>query len=311
MLNQDFPFEFNQIRHTKSFEVSALITAYLFDNIQEEPYWERYAFSQIFLVLEGSGSYITGEGTYPLEPGMMFYRPAHQSSCYSWDNVPVKFALLSFVCDSAAMELFGPQPVRLFEEEIITLLDVIQTAVRICEPVRENEARLGMRVKDNVPEVVLSFIYASLERFLAMVYCRLENITLLRDESQKVSRYVDETRLVAQVRNYLSAHLSQRLTLRTICEDLGISQTALMKHFRNETNQSVMEFFNDLKIDEAKRQIQKSSESFSALAESLGFSSVNYFSKVFKSRTGMTPTQYSKFSSKRRIYTECKPAGDP
>ena len=50
-----------------------------------------------------------------------------------------------------------------------------------------------------------------------------------------------------------------------------------------------------------KKKIQKTSDSFTEIAESLGFSSVNYFSRVFKSKTGVTPTEYSRHASKRRV----------
>ena len=39
-------------------------------------------------------------------------------------------------------------------------------------------------------------------------------------------------------------------------------------------------------------------------AAKLGFSTVNYFSKVFKDKVGMTPTEYSRYSSKRRLLAE-------
>lgn len=297
-------FEFNHIQKTKTFDVSAFVTAYSFDRQQnKEPYWELYDFSQIFFVLEGKGTYTTENGVYPVEAGMMFYRPAHKRSSYAWETEEIKFALISFVCNSPAMEGIGEKPFRLYEEEAATLLDVIRTAARICEPVKETGDLLGMQVKDNVPDVVLSFIYASLERFLAMVYCRLKDITLLMDESQKVSRFMDESKLVSDVKKYLEEHLSEPLTVPDICTVFGVSQTALMKKFRRETDQGIMEYFTDLRIQEAKKRIQRSSDSFTVIAENLGFSSVNYFSKVFKSKTGLTPTEYSKHVSKRRAST--------
>ena len=37
------------------------------------------------------------------------------------------------------------------------------------------------------------------------------------------------------------------------------------------------------------------------IAEKLGFSSANYFTRVFKAKTNVTPTEYSKYVSKRRL----------
>lgn len=301
MLDMEKCYKINHIEKQKVFDVEAIVTAYTFDSKPDlEPWWERYDFAQIFLVLEGEGVYITEDSTYPVKSGMMFYRPAHKRSSYEWSSEKVRFALISYVCGSAAMEEIGEKPFFLYEEECATLLDVIRTAARICEPLKENERQIGMRVRANVPDVVLGFICASLERFLAMVYCRLNHIDLLVDESQKVNQYMDETRLVAEVKQYLAEHLSEQLTVHDICAHFGVSQTALMKKFRREANQGIMEYFTEQKIETAKLKIQKTSGSFTEIAESLGFSSVYYFSKVFKAKTGVTPTEYSKHASKRR-----------
>jgi len=293
---------FNYIENEKTFDVSAFVTVYLFDKKpHQDMYWEKYDFSQIFLVLEGSGTYITEEQQYPIESGMMFYRPAGKRSGYTWNTEKVRFALISFVCNSPAMEEIGVKPIYLHEEEIVTLLEIIKTAYKICEPLKDDAKILGMQVRANVPGAVLSFIYASLERFLCMIYCRRKHIGFLMDEDQKVNRHIDDSRLVKKVKEYLSAHICEQLTVNDISTYLGISQTALMHKFRKEVHQGIMEYFTDLKIEEAKKRIRESDESFTEIAEKLGFSSSNYFSRVFKAKTNVTPTEYSKYVSKRRL----------
>ena len=62
----------------------------------------------------------------------------------------------------------------------------------------------------------------------------------------------------------------------------------------------VIEYFNDLKIEQARLAIATTPKTFTEIAEELGFSSVGYFSKLFKAKVGMTPTAYSRYVSKRR-----------
>ena len=274
---------YNRIEKPKTFEVSSLITAHVFGTKPKvAPYWERYDFAQIFLVLQGSGIYTTEADSYPFHAVMMLYRPANRRSRYEWTSDDAQFALVSFVCESPAMEEIGEQPLLLHEEESTALLDVIRTAERICEPLKEKERLCGLRVKADVPNAVLSFIYASLERFLAMIYCRLNNIALLLDESCKVNQYIDESKLTAEVKHYLQEHVTESLTVQDVCTHFGMSRTMLTQKFRHEVNQGLMEYFTQLKIASAKEQIRNSACNFSEVAESLGFSSVNYFSRVFK-----------------------------
>lgn len=124
---------------------------------------------------------------------------------------------------------------------------------------------------------------------------------MLLDESQKVSVFIDSSKLVSEVKMYLKERISKQLLIDDICTDFGISRTLLTKRFRQETGTSVMEYFMRIKIDEAKALIRESPLSFSEISEKLGFAAPGYFSKVFSKYTGLTPTEYSKYASKRRI----------
>jgi len=292
---------YNRIRNTKIFDVTAFISAYSFSARPSfTPRWEEYDFSQMFLILSGTGIITTDAGTYPIRPGMLVYRPAGKRSIYEWTSPDVRFALISFVCASEAMSVFEGAPFTLYEEESVSLLDLIRTGTHVCEDIHGDDVLRGMRVKEGTPDVVLSFIYASMERFLAMVYCRLAGIHLLLDESQKVSTFARETRLVTEIKAYLAEHVTDRLRMEELCGHFWISQTALSRKFREETGKTVIDYFNDLKIEEAKRRIRKTPESFTEIAAALNFSSLNYFTKVFKTRTGRTPSEYSRYVSKRR-----------
>lgn len=305
---------YNRIENKKVFDVTALISAHYFPaKLQRHPYWESYDFSQVFLVMSGTGIFTTEDGRQaPISSGMMIYRPAGHASKYEWTSKKVSFALISFVCQSEAMQVFERAPFVLNEEERAILLDVMKTGSRVCEQIdgqsfdpcssdsvdEENGVR-GMRLRDDVPQVVLSFIYASLERFLAMTYCRLLEIPLGDGDNQKAGNYIHEAGTVLAVKKYLADRIEEHVTLEEICNHFWVSQTSLSKLFRREVGSGVIEFFTDLKIEEAKRRIVSSPKTFTDVAEDLGFSSVNYFSRVFKAKTGMTPTEYSKRASKR------------
>ncbi len=298
-------------KYQKMFDISAFVTAYdfFYGPSVDQPYGsitdigpENYPFSQIILVVEGTGEYMTENGTYPISSRTMFYRPAGHTSEYYvlGENGRVRELVISFVCDSPAMQAFEGAPISLGEDELGNLIDLIQTATRASEGIPEKEGIRGMRFRSDTPDVVLEFIASSLERFLCMLYCRRKEIDLLLNERQKVNSFLGGGAMFEEVRTYLRSHLYEQLTLSEICQHFGMSQTALMRKFRHETGMGLMEYFTDLKINEAKRRISKTSLSFSEISDALGFSSPNYFSKVFKAKVGMTPTEYSKFASKRK-----------
>lgn len=293
---------YNVIPNERMFSVNALLTAHYFTyNPIKEPYEEQYPFTQVILVIEGEGSYHTSGTTYPFAAGDMIFRPANQSSCVCWNSKTVHFALISFRCASDEMDAFRGAPIRLIREESESLFDLIKLCHRICEPTPETEELRGMRIKANTPRAALAYIYASLERFLAMVYCRLYCPEVLPDLSQKANACIGKSELVIQTERFLQARLSDPLSMIDVCAQFGVSQTVLSKKFRAETGCGVMEYFNKLKMEEAKELIYQSSMNFTQIAEALGFSSVGYFCKRFKASVGMTPTEYSRCAPKRHV----------
>ena len=89
------------------------------------------------------------------------------------------------------------------------------------------------------------------------------------------------------------------LTVQDICKRFRFSPASLQKKFKHVTGQGLMEYFSDQKIAVAKHLIRSGTKTFTEISEWLGFSSVNYFSKVFKAKVGITPTEFSRYVSKR------------
>lgn len=78
--------------------------------------------------------------------------------------------------------------------------------------------------------------------------------------------------------------------LRTIC----FSKSYITRLFREHTGESIMGYYNGLKITEAQKLISERCLSFTEIAELLCFNSIHHFSNSFKLNTGMTPTEYRK-----------------
>ena len=66
-----------------------------------------------------------------------------------------------------------------------------------------------------------------------------------------------------------------------------------MKLFRQNTQTGVIDYFCHLKIDAARQMIREGGFNFTQISDTLGYSSIHYFSRQFKQITGMTPTEYA------------------
>ena len=95
-----------------------------------------------------------------------------------------------------------------------------------------------------------------------------------------------------EILRYMESNLDKPLTVLQIAEQFHLSENVLKKYFSRYTDGGVMEKFTDMKVKRAKALIREQSLNFTQIADALGFSSVHYFSRLFKKRTGMTPSEY-------------------
>ena len=93
---------------------------------------------------------------------------------------------------------------------------------------------------------------------------------------------------------YLNANLYRKLRVSDISAALSFSESYLQEVFQQQKKQSVMHYFNGMKIYQAKKLIGEACYTFTQIAQMLGFSSVHYFSKVFHQYVKMSPTEYEK-----------------
>lgn len=98
--------------------------------------------------------------------------------------------------------------------------------------------------------------------------------------------------LVNVILRFLRKNVHQKLTLDEICGKFNYSKSYLCKLFKEQTGETLMNCFNRLKIEEAKRMLQQSNQSVTNISESLGFRELKYFDAIFKRFTGMTPVIY-------------------
>ena len=91
---------------------------------------------------------------------------------------------------------------------------------------------------------------------------------------------------------YIHEHFSEKLTIYEICKALGCSKSALLTAFKKEYGTTINTYICDVRINETKKMLATTSLSMSRIAEDTGFYDQSYFSKVFLSMVGITPSEY-------------------
>lgn len=100
---------------------------------------------------------------------------------------------------------------------------------------------------------------------------------------------------VAQVKAYIDEHYKDpALSVEALSEQAGMSQVYLRKLFHARYALSPSQYIISVRLNKAKELMRSPFLSLEAVAQESGFSSPQYFSRVFKKETGMTPYAYRK-----------------
>ncbi len=81
-------------------------------------------------------------------------------------------------------------------------------------------------------------------------------------------------------------------TIQYLAEECHLSASYLSDVLKKETGRTAKDHINDFLVDKAKNRLLNSEDSISDIAYNLGFNYPHYFSRLFKSKTGMTPQEY-------------------
>lgn len=115
-----------------------------------------------------------------------------------------------------------------------------------------------------------------------------DRITYLIYEVQQTST------IVAKAKQYILQHYAEDINRNDVASSVYLTPNYLSKLFNKETGLTIRDYINQLRIDEAKRQLNATSKAISMIAMDVGFENVSYFSTVFKKYCGCNPDSWRK-----------------
>ena len=110
---------------------------------------------------------------------------------------------------------------------------------------------------------------------------------LLRNHSVK-----GYSSMIRRAVTYIEMNLIENLSLGEVAGAVGVSPEYLSSRFKKETGQTFIKYINDKRIQKALVYLGTTSWSIAEISEKIGILDVNYFSRIFKKKQGMTPSAY-------------------
>ncbi|MBE6761332.1 MAG: helix-turn-helix domain-containing protein [Ruminococcaceae bacterium] len=95
---------------------------------------------------------------------------------------------------------------------------------------------------------------------------------------------------------YIEKHLEQNIKISQLSESINVCDDYLIRLFKEATNKTPISYINDLRLQKAIKLLINTDLSITEIAYKVGFCDLNYASRLFRQKLGVTAGQYRKIS---------------
>ena len=114
-------------------------------------------------------------------------------------------------------------------------------------------------------------------------------------------RTTSESRRVARVKEYVSAHYMDEIRLEQLAAMVSMSPTAFSRFFKLRTGKSLSDFIVDVRLGAAARKLVDTDEPVSSVCFDCGFNTLSNFNRLFRNRKGCSPTEFREKYAKTKV----------
>lgn len=112
------------------------------------------------------------------------------------------------------------------------------------------------------------------------------------DKGPETSLLKRELNTIREYANKIGKHISKDFTLEEISNETGLTQAKLQEGFKLLYGMTVTEYIRNARLEVAREHIATTEMNISEVVYSIGFTSRSYFSKIFKEKYGISPSDF-------------------
>lgn len=257
---------------------------FVFDG-ESHDFWEMvYVDMGEVIITAGTVEHVLRQGE------MYFHKPNEFHKIRANGITASNVFIVSFVCSSPAMHFFREQKMKLPVQLKSFISHIIaESRSAFILPCFEPGLR-ELQVNEDAPVGAQQ---------LVRIYLELLLILLLRQDDKPTasplvfaSKESFDNHLVSQIIDLMDQHIYGTLSIKEICDQVNYGKTYVSNTFKKATGYPVMQYYNMLKIAEAKKMIREGLNNYTQIANKLCFDNPHYFTRAFKRISGMTPKEY-------------------
>ncbi|WDC84358.1 AraC family transcriptional regulator [Caloramator sp. mosi_1] len=98
--------------------------------------------------------------------------------------------------------------------------------------------------------------------------------------------------IISKVLEFINKNYKEDISLQDAAQYVNISYHYLSKIFKNEIGKGFTDYLTEFRIEKSMQLLSNKSLSIKEICQEIGYNDPNYYCKIFKKITGMTPTEY-------------------
>ena len=235
---------------------------------------ESHPLAELTYVDQGEmHSVVNGQDLLLKQGDLVVYGPDQWHMQYADIGVAPRYVTISF-------ELSGVDLTPLLNRRFAAPQNVVKT---LQSMLREQER---MDVYSN--DIILAHLKLLLLQLLR------ETVSPRGGKLQASNAIHAENEIIRQAQQYVSTHIREKLSVPLVARQVDVSPSYLTALFHKNLQISPGEYIRRIKLQESKQMIRENNLNFTEIAAELQYSTVHHFSRQFKEKFGITPTEYAK-----------------
>lgn len=292
---------YKRTRIEEKVHISNFISFHYFEYVKEfEGIEESHNFWEMVYIDYGKVKVVSDREEYYVSSGEGFlHAPNELHNILSAGDFASTF-IISFDCDCKKLSEIQSRVLKFYGRESQIIKQLYISGQDVFSGPYDIFDQQKLKLKEEAPYGGLQELQLLLGELLLLLI-RSSSVKGNVLQKHPDEEFANERMIVDKVIGIILSSVYEKVTLDSICSQLSFSKSYILKIFKKRMGCSVMEYYNQMKIKEARRLISEDKYTYTQIARLLNFSSVHHFSSSFKQIANMTPSGYQKSMKNRSV----------
>ena len=121
----------------------------------------------------------------------------------------------------------------------------------------------------------------------------IDNLKISLFESKKENKDSQQKdRMIISITKYLQNHLQEDVSLNVLAQEFHLNAQYISQLFKSEIGVGFLTYLTNIRIEHAKKLLLSTDDAISDISDQCGYNDYRVFTKVFKKKEGITPSQF-------------------